>query len=304
VADDAMFAPLTLGERPAAAASNGKRKEHDWIPVPVPEGVPLPDGKIWPELGMAFPPHSLGKPTACFWFHNEAGQVIGAECRFEPDGPADVSGAAGANGARTDAGGFGPNESINLPSDAADGKVLHPPGATEKKAKTYRPLVYARRRDDGRVLCWHWQGLTKPYPLFDLPRLMAERDKPVLITEGARKAVAAAELFPDFVPTAMLFGAEAPANSDCSPLAGSNNVIWPDNDDAGLDFVHKVVAILSKVGAVSVRVVTVPEQFPPKWDLCDPLPDGFTVDDLRALLEAAAPVCAFRSNVITDSGGR
>ncbi len=276
MADDAMFRPLTPGERPAAAAaSNRKRKNHDWTPIPVPDDVLLPDGKIWPEVGMPFPLHSsLGKPTDCLWFHNAASEVVGGECRFEIDEPADAKGAAGANGAR---------------ADAADAKFPHRSGAAAKKEKTYRPLVYARR-DDGQVCDWRWQGLPKPYPLFGLPRLMAERDKRVLITEGARKAVAADALFPDFVPTAMLFGAEAPAKSDCSPLAGRVVAIWPDNDDAGWDFAREVAALLRKAGAASVCVVTVLAHFPPKWDLCDARPDGVTVDDLRALLDAAVPV--------------
>jgi hypothetical protein len=149
-----MFAPLTPGERPAvAAASNRKRKNDDWTPIPVPDDVPLPDGKIWPEVGMPFPPHSLGKPTDCLWFHNEAGQVVGGECRFEIDEPADAKGAAGANGAQASAKDFGPNGLNDLTSDAADAadaKFPHRSGAAEKRAKTYRPLVYARR-DDGQA---------------------------------------------------------------------------------------------------------------------------------------------------------
>ena len=39
-----------------------------------------------------------------------------------------------------------------------------------------------------------------------------------------------------------------------------------------------------------MRVVAVPPEFPVKWDLADPLPDGFTPDDLRAFIEAAEPL--------------
>ena len=237
--------------------------------------------------------HSLGKPTACHWFRNEVGQVVCGECRFEFDLAADANDKADPNAAQADVGAPVPNKLIKLTADAADDADAKLPsfsGAPEKKQKTYRPLVYARRRDDDRIRGWRWQGLQKPYPLFDLPQLMADRDKPMLITEGARKAVTAAGLFPNFVPTAMLLGAEAPTRSDCSPLAGRDIVIWPDHDVAGLDFAREVSALLEKTGTASVRVVAVPPEFPPKWDLCDPLPDGVTVDDLRALLEAAEPV--------------
>jgi hypothetical protein len=186
---------------------------------------------------------------------------------------------------------FAANELINLTldgTDAADAKFPHLLGAARKK-KAYRPLVYCRR-EDSHAFGWRWQGLPKPYPLFDLPRLLAERTKRVLITEGARKADAAAKLFPDFVATAMLFGAEAPAKSDCAPLARCDCVIWPDHDAPGLDFVRKATALLLEAGAAPPRMVMIPAWFPPKWDLCDPLPDGVIVDDLRQLLEAAEPV--------------
>ena len=146
MANDAMFALLTSGDRPvAAAAPVGRRKTDEWIPIPVPDGVALPNGG---EQGIAYPMHSLGKPTACHWFHNEAGQVVCGECRFELDRPAD------ANAAQADAGAPVLNALINLAADtadAADAKLPSFSGAPEKKQKTYRPLVYARRRDNDQV---------------------------------------------------------------------------------------------------------------------------------------------------------
>src|SRR5271163_1344179 len=142
MADDAMFAPLTPGDRPvAAAAPVGRRKTHEWIPIPVPDGVALPNGG---EQGIAYPMHSLGKPTACHWFHNEVGQVVCGECRFEFDLAADASDKADANAAQADVGAPVLNALINLTADAADAKSPSFLGAG-KKQKEYRPLVYARR---------------------------------------------------------------------------------------------------------------------------------------------------------------
>jgi hypothetical protein len=295
-----MFAPLRPAEQPAAAA-NGKRKEHDWVAIPVPAGISLPgdmmlqDGTVSPEVVPRYPSHPLGKPTACHWFHNEAGQVVCGECRFEIVPRADANCTADASSLQADVSGPVPNTLINFRSNAADDADAKFPtvsGAPPKKTKEYRPLVYARRRDDEQRCDWRWRAPPRPYPLFNLPRLLAEADKTVLITEGARKAVAAANFFPDVVPTAMLFGAKAPNKSDCSPLAPRDDVvIWPDNDASGLEFAREVTALLKKAGKPAVvRVVNVPAKFPPKWDLCDPLPDGVTVDDLRALIEAAAPL--------------
>jgi hypothetical protein len=144
--------------------------------------------------------------------------------------------------------------------------------------------------------------LAKPYPFFNLPRLIAEPDKRVLIDEGARKAVVAQRLFPDSVATAMLFGAKAPSKSDFAPLAGRDCIIWPDHDAAGLGIAREVAALVHRAGAASVRVVDVPDWFPPKWDLCDPLPMTVTVDDLRALLKAApvAPISNWSEGTAAD----
>ena len=81
-------------------------------PSPFPTASRYPMANLAGGRGCAFPPHSLGKPTACFWFHNEAGQVICGECRFEIDPPADANGAADGNRARRTQEVFVPNALI------------------------------------------------------------------------------------------------------------------------------------------------------------------------------------------------
>jgi hypothetical protein len=89
MADDAMFTPLTSGGRLAATTGpGGKTIAYEWIPLPVPDDIPLPDGKVWPEVGTPFPLHPLGKPTACRWFHNEAGRVLRFAARRARSSPA------------------------------------------------------------------------------------------------------------------------------------------------------------------------------------------------------------------------
>jgi uncharacterized protein (DUF927 family) len=96
-------------------------------------------------------------------------------------------------------------------------------------------------------------------------------------------------LFSDHVATTTIGGSKAPQKSDFAPLAGRDLVIWPDNDEPGRDFANVVTKLARDAGAKSVRIVAVPEIFPPKWDLADDLPDGVTVDDLRRLLDSAPP---------------
>jgi hypothetical protein len=101
-----------------------------------------------------------------------------------------------------------------------------------ESGKKYRPLTYCQR-DDGRGRGWHWKNCPHPRPLFDLPALLSDSAKQVLVTEGARKAEIARELFPDFAATAPLFGAHSPKFSDWSPVLGRNVVIWPDKTPLG-----------------------------------------------------------------------
>jgi len=65
-------------------------------------------------------------------------------------------------------------------------------------------------------------------------------------------------------------------------------VVWPDHDQDGLNYVGAVAAQLKPMG-ISVRMVEVPETWPAKWDLADPLPPGVTPADLQNMINQAAP---------------
>src|SRR5262249_28791244 len=142
-------------------------------------------------------------------------------------------------------------------------------------------------KGDRTYRTWRSRGVPAPRPLYRLPQLLASPEKPVIITEGEKKGDAAVALFSDHVATTTIGGSKAPQKSDFAPLAGRDLVIWPDNDEPGRDFANVVTKLARDAGAKSVRIVAVPETFPPKWDLADDLPDGITVDDLRRLLDSA-----------------
>ena len=148
--------------------------------------------------------------------------------------------------------------------------------------KTFRPLV---RDAAGR---WHTAsrigGFPKPYPLFNLPALLAKPMAPVLICEGEQAAEAASQQFPDWVAVTSLHGAKAPQKSDWSSVATRDVTIWPDADEAGARFAAAVAQLVHEAGAASVRIVPVPNDVPAGWDLADPLPEGM---DLAALLASA-----------------
>ena len=143
--------------------------------------------------------------------------------------------------------------------------------------KTFRPLML----QDGR---WRARGLPQPYPLFNLPGILAPPDAPVLVCEGEKAAEAAAKRFPDMVATTPMHGAKSPHKSDWSVLEGRQVTVWPDADEAGARFADTVARLATQAGAASVRIVQVPERLPQGWDLADEVPDG--MDPVALLAEA------------------
>jgi len=81
-----------------------------------------------------------------------------------------------------------------------------------------------------------------------------------------------------------------------------------DNDEPGRQAVQKVAQNASEAGARSVRIVTVPQDWPEGWDIADPLPDGVTIEDLRRMINEAPewrPPCESergRADAIEDAG--
>jgi putative DNA primase/helicase len=157
------------------------------------------------------------------------------------------------------------------------------------EGKEYRPLVYCRHSNNEYRFEWRWKGLPHPWLLFGLPGLLAAPSKPVLIVEGVRKVGRAQELFPEFTVTATLFGAKSPQYTDWTPLAGRDVVIWGDNDVSGRKYASEDARLATAAGALSARIVDIPESFPAKWDLRDELPAGVTVERLVELLRGARP---------------
>jgi hypothetical protein len=159
----------------------------------------------------------------------------------------------------------------------------------ERKKDVY-PVLWCRVEQNGHEYCaWRSKGIPAPRPLYRLPELLAASDAPIVVTEGEKKADMVAKLFPGYVGTTSMGGAGAARQSDWTPLAGRSVYIWPDNDDPGRKYAEDVATTLTTVGASSVRIIDVPQEWPEGWDLADQLPDGVKVDDLVELLTTAPP---------------
>ena len=106
----------------------------------------------------------------------------------------------------------------------------------------------------------------------------------MLVCEGEKAAEAAATMFTDYVTTTSPNGAKAADKADWSALAGRAITVWPDHDEEGVSYATDLARLALAAGAALVAVVTVPEDFPRKWDLADDLPPGWDEDGLRGLL--------------------
>jgi hypothetical protein len=109
----------------------------------------------------------------------------------------------------------------------------------------------------------------------------------VVVTEGEKKADRVFDLFPGHVGTTSMHGAKSPAKSDWTPLADRDVTIWPDHDVEGESYAQAVATLATAAGAAAVRIVEIPDDWPAKWDLADPLPEGYANDALISLLQSA-----------------
>jgi hypothetical protein len=141
---------------------------------------------------------------------------------------------------------------------------------------------------DGRT-GWAAKGFPAPRPLYRLPQILARPDARLLVVEGEKAAEAAAKLFPEFVATTPPHGAHSPRKADWTPLEGRQVIVWPDNDEAGAKYAEAVARLCTDSGVASVAIADVPSEFPAKWDLADELPEGWTRERLRDLLDNARP---------------
>ncbi|RVT97654.1 hypothetical protein EOD42_07495 [Rhodovarius crocodyli] len=134
---------------------------------------------------------------------------------------------------------------------------------------------------------WRWKAPADPRPLYGLDRLAARPHAPVVVVEGEKAADAAGTLFPDFVAVCWQGGSNAVGKADWSPLRGRVVAVWPDNDPSGRKAAAEVVKAVTAVGAARVGVVAVPEAWPPRWDVADPLPEGTTAEMVIGMLASA-----------------
>lgn len=104
---------------------------------------------------------------------------------------------------------------------------------------------------------WHF-GADDAHLLYRMPELLeADYGTQVLVVEGERKVELLRRL--GFVATCSPNGAKNAGKVNWSALAGRDVVVLPDNDQAGTDYAVAVAKHATDVGAVSVRVLKLPD---------------------------------------------
>lgn len=176
---------------------------------------------------------------------------------------------------------------------SADGELVAIVARMEndKGEKTFRPICHYGPDKDG-IHVYRTGFFAKPRPLYNLPAIVAQPDRPVLMVEGEKTADAASARFgDDYVVATWPGGAQGVGAVDLTSLAGRDVTIWPDNDESGQSGAQKLAGLAYAAGASAVRMVAVPETYPRKYDLADPDPEGAAGNAAPpALLAAAALV--------------
>ena len=117
-------------------------------------------------------------------------------------------------------------------------------------------------------------------PLYNIPGIISA--KKIIIVEGEKSADALIEK--GFCATTAMCGANAPLEkTDWSYLKEKEVIIWPDNDEAGINYANKLADYLS--GKCSfTSVLSPPEGKKDKWDAYDAVAENF---DVRSFLNTA-----------------
>lgn len=112
-----------------------------------------------------------------------------------------------------------------------------------------------------------------PRPLYNIPSII--NSKKIILVEGEKSADSLISY--GFTATTAMFGASAPINkTDWSPLIGKEIIIWPDNDEAGLEYAKKVAVHLLKIASF-VSILTPPKDKKEKWDAADAVLENFNI---------------------------
>lgn len=159
--------------------------------------------------------------------------------------------------------------------------------------KTILPISFGRLNQSAAQPKWglkKYQFENDKNPIYNSIKLRENPLKPVLIVEGEKAADAGNLLFNNMVTISWFGGSGSAKRVDWSPLYGREVIIWADNDKAGFKAAEEITGSLRQVGVKSLKVVDskiLVNEFPEKWDIADPLPQGKEIGFLKECIHRA-----------------
>lgn len=140
---------------------------------------------------------------------------------------------------------------------------------------------------------WFAKGMSGDCPLFGLTDLVARPNSAVIITEGEKCVIAAANLLQDYVCVTYMGGSGAIAKTNFDTLAGRDVIIMPDNDEPGEKAAERLEEKLIEVGAARIRhfnisdlsQTMVAEHCRKGFDIADAIAIGFDAECFKDALE-------------------
>jgi len=136
-------------------------------------------------------------------------------------------------------------------------------------------------KSNGKTARWQWRGLDTPRILYNLHELKKRPEAIVLIVEGEKTADAAKLLFPKYVVTTWIGGADGVKNADWTPLNGRKIFLWADNDVPGIHAmfggwqynektqIYRRVKGIAELFEAKFKQIKNSPEFPKKWDVAD-----------------------------------
>jgi hypothetical protein len=147
----------------------------------------------------------------------------------------------------------------------------------KKGKKMFWPIGLTEHPVHG--LIWAYGPIGNPRPLYNLPEIIANPNKPVLIVEGEKCVEAAKALLTDFVVTTWCGGSQAVGQTDWGILNKREVFMWPDNDSQGQKAAEE---ISTKI--MNIEFIPMQEKWPTKWDIADEIEIGSTKEQLTAFI--------------------
>ena len=150
-------------------------------------------------------------------------------------------------------------------------------------------------KSNGKQSKWSFRGLDTPRLLYNLHDITSRPTAIVLLVEGEKTAEAAKILFPKYVVTTWIGGADGVKNADWTPLHGRKIFLWADNDVPGLHAMfggwslnektekYRRVKGISEMFDASFKQIKNSPEFPKKWDVADA---EWTQDEAHQYLQA------------------